>query len=851
MESLKNRLGHDMLVLEGAMGTMLQEAGLLGSGAPEALNLIEPDSISRIHSFYRMAGADCAITNTFGANRAKLAHYGIEDMLSEINRKSVGIARKGAAPYVLADMGPTGLTLKNSTFDEIYSIFLEQASALASGKPDGFLLETFTDIGEIRIAILACKEAAPELPIIALVSFSESGRMELSGTDPESAAIILEGLGVCAVGLNCGLGPTQMAPLALAMRTSCKLPIVVQPNAGMPALATDGSTIFPGRPEDFSTFAQSMRAAGIAAIGSCCGSDPEFTAAIAYEISGVECAQTFQASQAAQDIQATSTGLRIASPQRSLNISSLRSIGERINPTGKPALKAELQEGTMTLVRSLADEQQVAGADILDINVGVAGIDESAALQAAVTAVSETFSTPIAIDTTNPEALETALKAYPGKALVNSVTGEARSLNAVLPLVARYGAAVIVLALDDEGIPETPQGRLEIVRKVRDHARAQGIPDENLLVDSLVMAAAADKDAPQVTLETMQLVHEELGLATVLGISNVSHGLPNRALLNAAFLNAAIHYGLDAAIVNPNDKVIADVIKTANASHDCSESPELESRKHEALKTFETLLKEALKPQHVPAGADADTDCANVNTAQQLSAKERLANAIVLGDSDEAPKLVDILVAAGTEPGDIIESILTPAIQKLGEGFAQGTVFLPQLMVAADAMKAAAEQAKSYFPTQGGESDQHSSATVVFATVKGDIHSIGKDICCSLLESQGIKVVNLGVDVSTERIVAAVEEHKAGAVCLSALMTTTLPAMVESAKALQTAYPDIPVLLGGAVVTKDWAEAQNGLFEKDAPSLAARIVELLSTSALLDNSATSAGGSFKPSTGSS
>jgi len=843
MEPLQNRLGRDMLVLEGAMGTMLQNAGLLGSGAPEALNLIEPDSISRIHSFYRMAGADCAITNTFGANRAKLAHYGIEDMLSEINRKSVGIARKGAAPYVLADIGPTGLTLKNSSFDEIYSIFLEQATALAAGEPDGFLLETFTDIGEIRIAILACKEAAPELPIIALVSFSESGRMELSGTNPESAAIILEGLGISAIGLNCGLGPKQMAPLARTMRASCKLPIVVQPNAGMPTLAADGSTIFPGSPEDFSAFAQEMRAAGIAAIGSCCGSDPEFTAAIADEISGAECAQPTEAA---------STSLRIASPQRSLNIglahSPLRSIGERINPTGKPALKAELQEGTMTLVRSLADEQQAAGADILDINVGVAGIDEATTLQAAVTAVSETFSIPIAIDTTNPEALEAALKAYPGKALVNSVTGEARSLNAVLPLVARYGAAVVVLALDDDGIPETPQGRLEVVRKVRDHARAQGIPDENLLVDALVMAAAADKDAPKVTLETMRLVQKELGLATVLGISNVSHGLPNRALLNAAFLNAAAYYGLNAAIVNPNDRVIADVIKTANADRSRDETSMPEDKKHETLATFDTLLEEALKPQHIPdTGIIADIDT-GVNTATQLPTEKRLTNAITLGDSDSAPLLVDSLVAAGTEPGDIIESILTPAIQKLGEGFAQGTVFLPQLMVAADAMKTAAEQAKSYFPAQEGESDQHSSATVVFATVKGDIHSIGKDICCSLLESQGIKVVNLGVDVSTERIIAAVEEHKAGAVCLSALMTTTLPAMVESSKALQANYPDLPILLGGAVVTKDWAEAQNGLFEKDAPSLAARIVELLAISASLGNSAPSADGHFKSDT---
>jgi 5-methyltetrahydrofolate--homocysteine methyltransferase len=864
MKPFRERLGSEMLVLEGAMGTMLQKAGLLGSGAPEALNLIEPDSISRIHSFYRFAGADCAITNTFGANRIKLAHYNNADLTEEINRKAVGIARKAAAPYVLADIGPTGLILESlsstklddssntaATFDEVYDVFFQQAAALASAQPDAFLLETFTDIAEIRCAILACKDADPELPIIALVSFGEAGRMELSGTDPETAAVILEAAGADAIGLNCGLGPEQIEPLARAMRAASKLAIVVQPNAGMPSLSADGSTYFPGKPEDFTSFAQTMMDAGISAIGSCCGSDPEFTAAIAEEISGRECVPS---------LHTDSFGMRIASPQRSLTIgrgtagaNPLRSIGERINPTGKAELKAELQEGKMTLVRSLAAEQQAAGADILDINVGVAGIDEPSALKAAVLAVAGSFPLPIAIDTTNAQALEAALKAYPGKALVNSVTGEQRSLDAVLPLVARYGAAVVVLALDDKGIPDTAQGRLDIIRTIRDHARKQGIPDEDLLVDSLVMAAAADKDAPRITLETLRLLREELGLATLLGISNVSHGLPNRALLNAAFLTAAAAYGLDAAIVNPNDQVIAEAIKTANLDrantvqaqrahcprlHDTSLEDACEHTAHslhlctsgtvhfpeEALVTFESLLEDALKPQHLPP----ETSNTSNGLITELPLKDRLANAIILGDNDGAAPLVDALIKEGLSPSNIIEDILTPAIQSLGAGFAAGEVFLPQLMVAADAMKVAVEQAKTHL----AEADHSSSGadaahSVVFATVKGDIHSIGKDICCSLLTSQGVRVVNLGVDVPTERIVAAVQAEQASAVCLSALMTTTLPAMVESSKALQAAYPDLPVLLGGAVVTEEWAAQQGAHFEKDAPSLAARIVELL------------------------
>jgi len=897
MKSFKEVLGHQMLVLEGAMGTMLQSSGLLSTGAPEALNLIEPDSITRIHSFYRLAGADCAITNTFGANRSKLAHYGMEDSVEEINRKGVSLARKAAVPYVLANIGPTGSA--GAGFDQMYDIFFEQAAALASAKPDAFLLETFTNIAEIRVAIFACKAAAPDLPIIASLSFSESGRVELSGTDPEAAAIILESLGVAAIGINCSLGPDQMEPLARELRAATNLPIVVQPNAGMPTLAADGSTVFPGTPKDFTTFAQNMMEAGISAIGSCCGSDPEFTAAIVDVTLGAECARSGEVrefgmriaspqqalhiggvsaaaqTEAAADAAAAAAGASgKAKPNRSIrratNSAPLRTIGERINPTGKPALKAELQAGSMTLVRTFAAQQQAAGADILDINVGVAGIDEAAMLCSAVSAVSGAIPVPLALDTTNPEALEAALRAYPGKALVNSVTGEERSLSAVLPLVAHYGAAVVVLALDDNGIPDTAEGRLEIVRAVRDRARYQyGIPDSDLLVDSLVMAAAADKNAPQVTFDTVRLVREELGLATVLGVSNVSHGLPNRPQLNAAFLATAAGFGLDAAIVNPNEEVMAQAVSTINEHRKNIREKTLSrdarsqvAQAHIDMQAFKALLEDALKPRHIPTRAAAHAQQAASDTTAttgapdtaaaaqpQLPLEERLAHAIALGDIDGAPQLVDALINKGSKPTDIIEHTLTPAIQDLGNGFAEGTVFLPQLMVAADAMKAAVDRAKEYLPKPPPPEEQNpykeinteddgfkneefapkepAQRTVVFATVKGDIHSIGKDICCSLLECQSVNVINLGVDVSTARIIKAVQEHKAGAVCLSALMTTTLPAMVDSTKALQKQYPGLPVLLGGAVVTEEWAQQQGAHFEKDAPALAARIVKLL------------------------
>jgi 5-methyltetrahydrofolate--homocysteine methyltransferase len=887
MPDVALRLGRDMLVLEGAMGTMLQQAGVQSDSAPELLNIVEPDQITQIHYWYHTAGADCAITNTFGGSRPKLAQHGIEDLLFDVNAAAVRLARAGGAPHVLADIGPTGLVidpLGPATFDEVYDAFFEQATVLASETPDAFLLETFTDIAEARAAALACRAAAPDIPVIALVTFGQAGRMELSGTDPATAAVILEAAGASAVGMNCGLGPEQMDPLTRAMIAATRLPVVVQPNAGLPTMDAAGHTHFPGTPADFSAFARDMYAAGVAAIGSCCGSTPTFTGAIADEIADREC------------VPVPGRGLPgtvIASPQRHLSIGGsdnsgepcterrthpnstatdrvssapsaglartlaqtpLRAIGERINPTGKPALKEALLAGSMQVVRELASQEQRAGADLLDVNVGAAGVDEAVTLPLAVKAVAGSFPLPVSIDTTNAAALEASLKLYPGKALVNSVTGESHSLEAVLPLVARYGAAVVVLALDDDGIPATAEGRLAVVRKVQAAAHKLGIPDKDLLVDSLVMAAAADPGAPQVTLDTLSRVREELGLSTLLGVSNVSHGLPNRAVLNAAFLSAGAARGLDAAIINPNDTVIAEALATINAAREAgeashsrhsgktSESTSTATDPHphchpersvaqskdlsrpianDPLYAFNSLLEAALKPA-APQGA-AGADSADLAATDTRTLGQRLTAAIQFGDSDGAPKLVDALAEKDLKPAEIIQDILTPAIQELGEGFATGDVFLPQLMVAADAMKAATARAKSYLPA--ADAAAQIRGRVVFATVKGDIHSIGKDICISLLESQSIEVNDLGVDVAPEAIIAAARE--ADVVCLSALMTTTLPAMEATTIALRELDPHLPVALGGAVVTRDWATSVGALYTKDAPALVTLITQVL------------------------
>jgi len=800
VNDLRLDLGRNVLVLEGAMGTPIQRGGFTDV-MPEQLNLLEPDFITNIHRNYVLAGADVCESNSFGATRPKLAEFGLADSLEVINQQAVRLARKAGPRYVLADIGPSGLVLEplgQTSFDELYEIFVEQARALASANPDGFILETFTDIAEARCAVLACKEAAPKLPVVVSVALGKAGRMELSGTDSATAAIILEAAGADMVGLNCSLGPAEMLPHAKRMLRATRLPVFASPNAGIPCLNELGDTVYPAVPEDYGRFAAELYEAGIAMVGGCCGATVPYIGAIADEITGRPVKYV--------DGRGTSD-LVLAGPRRSTVIGGwsidedaqvqprLRMIGERINPTGKRELRESLQAGNFSVARDYAAAQAEAGADVLDVNVGAPGIDATEVLPRLVLALSASCDVPLSIDTTDPVALERALRVYPGKALVNSVNGEQASMKAILPLAARYGAAIVVLALDDEGIPATVEGRLAVIEKVRDRAAELGIAPENLLVDSLVMAAAADPAAPTVTLDTARAVHEKLGLTTLLGVSNVSHGLPGRPALNAAFLAAAAADGLDAGIVNPNDSVIREAVVTINAARTADLEPDPTALREQ----LGALLARALDPAALEGdGSSSSQQC----DGEEPSPDVALTRAITRGDSDGAPAHVDALIAGGWTPERIIAEVLTPAIQELGDGFGRGDVFLPQLMVAADAMKAATNQAKAYLSV--AEQDAAIRGYVVFATVKGDIHSIGKDICISLLESQGFVCNDLGVDVPTERVVEAARD--ADVVCLSALMTTTMPAMEATAHAV-TEQRHLPVLVGGAVVTGGWAQS--------------------------------------------
>ena len=809
MPDIAMRFGNDMLTLEGAMGTMLQRQGIPADACPAQVNVLDPEVVSEIHRYYRLAGANCAITNTFGGSRAKLDQYGIGDQVRDINQAGVLIAKKENPEHVLGDVGPCGLVMEplgTATFDEVYAQYFEQISALASAEPDAILIETMIDIADARCAVLAGR-AACDLPIMVTCTFNEQGLMDLSGTDPATAAIILEAAGASAVGLNCGLGPEKMYPLLQQMAAVTELPLIIQPNAGMPKLTPKGETVYPGTADEMAYWAARYRELGAQMIGSCCGSTPAFTGAIYATIGHLPVIEH----------KAETGGIVLAGPRGYVRIGHDRPtclIGERINPTGKKKLAAELREGVFSTVRAFAAVQKEAGASALEVNVGTTGVDEGVVLPEAVKVLTGCSGMPLSIDTPNMTALEEALRIFPGRALINSCNGADESMDTVLPLAKKYGAAVICLALDGDGIPKTVEGRLDIVRRIRARAHAFGLADDDLVIDTLTMTAAADEHAPEVTLGALQAV-TEMGLCSSLGVSNVSHGLPDRPLLNAAFIGAASACGLTAVIANPNDRVVAESVRVGSDARLAGTSDF-----DDAFSQWKAAYSSSLSKAEAGISSLADDE----GTGEDVDPATALRNAIFRGDAQGAPALVDRCMEAGIDSTAIIPDILTPAIQEFGDAYGRKEVFLPQLMVAADAMKAAVERVKETLPhAEGGTS----SGNIVFCTVKGDIHSIGKGICVSILESQGFTVRDLGVDVAPEKIIAAAREMPADVVCLSALMTTTLDSMKKTVALLLEELPDVTVMVGGAVVTEDWADSIHAAYTADAPACAAAIAEVM------------------------
>ena len=769
------------LFCDGGMGSLLQAQGLKAGELPELWNLTHPEVLRDIHRQYLAAGADIMTTNTFGANGLKY-----RDNLEEIVAAAVGHARAAVEEaghgYVALDLGPTGKLLKplgDLEFEAAVSLYKEVVTAGAKAGADLILIETMSDSYELKAAVLAAKEAGisredgEPLPVFATVIYDEKGKL-LTGGNVESTVALLEGLRVDALGINCGLGPVQMKEILRDIMKVTSLPVLVNPNAGLPR-SEEGRTVYDIDEKQFALAMEEIAQLGAAVVGGCCGTTP------------AHIRETVK--------RCTDIPVRLPEPKKRTVISSYAQavviggktviIGERINPTGKSKFKQALRDHDLEYILREGVSQQDNGADVLDVNVGLPGIDEPSMMEEVVKELQSIIDLPLQIDTSDMEAMERAMRVYNGKPLINSVNGKEEVMHQVFPLVAKYGGVVVGLCLDEGGIPETAGGRIEVGRKIIDTAASYGIGAEDIILDGLCMTVSSDSKGALTTLDTLRRIRDELGGRSILGVSNISFGLPQREIINAAFFTMAMEAGLNAAIINPNSEAMMRAFYSFNALMDrdaqCSQYIGVYSGQSAGL--GQTIGKGGT------AAAGESTDCS-------------LSAAIERGLKDAAHQAVTALLEE-KEPLAIINDQMIPALDRVGKGFEKGTIFLPQLLMSAEAAKAAFEVIKTKMDAKGQV--QEKKGTIVLATVKGDIHDIGKNIVKVLLENYGYEVVDLGKDVPPERIVEETMGRKVQLVGLSALMTTTVPSMEETIRRLRTAAPWARVMVGGAVLTEEYA----------------------------------------------
>ncbi len=775
--NLIHELGKRMLFFDGAMGTILQANGLAAGELPELWNLTHPEVIVDIHRKYLDAGADIIKTNTFGANGAKLHDCGYP--VTEIVTQGVLRAKEavGDRPALVAmDIGPTGKLMKplgDLAFEQAYQYFKEMAVAGEQAGADLVLIETMSDTYECKAAVLAVKENTA-LPVFVTMIFDEHGKL-LTGGDVPAAVALLEGLGVDGLGFNCGLGPEQMRRLLPQLVACCSVPIIVNPNAGLPK-SVGGKTVFEVEPEEFAGAMAEIAENGAWVIGGCCGTTPEHIAAMTARCKGI-CPKPIEK----HNFTVVSSYARaVVFGEKPVLI------GERINPSGKSRLKQALRENDMDYILREGITQQQNGADILDVNVGLPEIDEAAMMKRAVTEIQSVIDLPLQIDTSSIEAMESAMRIYNGKPLINSVNGKEESMTSVFPLVKKYGGAVIALTLDENGIPETAEGRFAIAEKIVKKAAEYGIDKKEIIVDALAMTISAGQENAQITLDALKLIRERLGIPTSLGVSNISFGLPQREKINASFFTMALQNGLGAAIINPNSQPMMDAYFSYCA---------LSGADDKCMGYIGRYSVQKAEPT-VPA-------------ANELG----LHTAIVKGLKESAHNAAEKLLA-GTEPLDIISGQLIPALDEVGRDFEQGVLFLPQLLMSAEAAKAAFDAIRGKLAAAG---ESVKKDKIVLATVQGDIHDIGKNIVKVLLENYSYDIIDLGKDVPAEEVVSAVKENDVKLVGLSALMTTTVVNMEKTISELHKSAPDCRIMVGGAVLTPEYADMIHAdSYSKDA-----------------------------------
>lgn len=796
-KDFREQLKKDYVILDGAMGTMLQAAGLKMGEIPEVLSVTRPELLVSIHEKYLKAGSDVIYANTFGANSYKLEGSG--HSVEELVGAAVKNARQACEnvnpdAYVALDIGPIGQLLEPTgvlKFEEAYDIYKE--IILAGKDADLIVFETMTDLLECKAAVLAAKENS-NLPIITTMTF-EMNQRTFTGCSIPSMALTLSGLGVDALGVNCSLGPKELEPVIATLSKWTRLPIVVKPNAGLPDPKTNEYNV---TAKEFADMMKDLRKYDIKCFGGCCGSNPEFISELSHMLEKVG-NKDFAKEKVipAAVCSATST----------VDITEPRIIGERINPTGKKLFKEALLRHDIDYILNQALEQINAGADILDVNVGLPGIDEKDMMIDTIKALQAIVDVPLQIDSTIPEVLDAALRIYNGKPIVNSVNGEEESLNNVLPLVKKYGAAVVGLALDKDGIPPKAEDRFKIAKKIMDRAIAIGIPKEDIYIDCLTLTASAEQEGVMETLNALHRVKTELGLKTVLGVSNISFGLPNRVLVNHIFLTMALTNGLDLPIINPNIEEMTGAVRAYKLLANIDKNS-VDFIKAYANMPKVTKINPAAKITSKPA------DIVTEGAESDPMASNPLYQAVLNGLKSEGAQLTRQMLET-TDSMEIVNNILIPALDKIGADFEKGTIFLPQLIMSAAVAQSAFEEIRKAMVL--GNKQPESKGKIVMATVKGDVHDIGKNIVKVLLENYGYDVIDLGKDVEYQAVVDAIKENDAKLVGLSALMTTTLVSMKETIELIHKNNLDCKIFVGGAVLTPEYAkEIHADFYAKDA-----------------------------------
>ena len=800
---IREEMGKRILFFDGGLGSLLQARGLKPGELPETWNLSKPEELIAIHKEYLEAGADIILANTFGANRFK--YENLEEIVTAaVHNAQKAVQECGRKAYVALDMGPTGKLLKpmgTLDFEEAVSVYAQVVKAGVKAGADLILIETMSDTYELKAAVLAAKENS-DLPVVATVVFDESHKM-LTGATPEVVVALLEGLRVDAIGMNCGLGPKQMKPIFEKMARCASIPLVITPNAGLPRSA-NGKTVYDVTPEEFAEDVEEIIDMGAFFAGGCCGTTPAHIKALTSR-----CGKKKPLPLVEKELTV------VTSYSKAVELGNKPVIiGERINPTGKSKFKQALRDNNMEYILEEGVKQSDSGAHILDVNVGLPEIDEVSMMKQTVYELQSILPLPLQIDTTNVQAMEQAMRIYNGKPMINSVNGKEEVMREIFPLVQKYGGVVVGLTLDEDGIPSTAEGRLAIAEKIYCTAESYGIPKKDIVIDALTMTMSTDMNSAKTTLAVVKKINEQGG-RTVLGVSNISFGLPQRELVNAAFFSMAMDAGLSAGIINPNARAMRQAYDTFCV---------LQGYDEQCMNYIENY---AVAPEVIPApttsggstgttgggavqsGVGATSGSSSQSGAGRSGGSLTLKDCIIKGLKEPAYRATKELLGDGNTPGtkgtmEIINEDLVPALDTVGQGFEKGTMFLPQLLMSAEAAKAGFQAIKEYVTASGNV--QEKKGTVVIATVKGDIHDIGKNIVKVLLENYGYEVIDLGKDVPPETVVATVEETKAPLVGLSALMTTTVTSMEETIKQLHKAVPWCKIMVGGAVLTQEYAD---------------------------------------------